>query len=201
MLTVLIRGAKTAMTVALRNPALVEALIPVDNSPVDAALKNDFRTYVQGMKMIEDSKVKRQKDADDILKGYEESLPIRQFLLTNLMRTQDADYLKFRVPLKILTTNLDKMGDFPFNDPDKARYEGPTLFIRGTRSPYVADDVLPVIGRFFPRFQLVDIESGHWVISEKPEEFRKGRLSLPTIDFVLTSLAVVDFMKTAIKDE
>ena len=66
------------------------------------------------------------------------------------------------------------MGDFPFKDPDEARYDGPTLVIRGTKSHYVADDVLPLIGRFFPRFELRDIESGHWVISEKPEAFRQA---------------------------
>jgi hypothetical protein len=38
----------------------------------------------------------------------------------------------------------------------------------------VSDETLPIIGRFFPRFELVDIDSGHWVISEKPEEFIKG---------------------------
>ena len=68
------------------------------------------------------------------------------------------------------------MGDFPFKDPDEARYKGPTLMLRGTKSHYVADDVLPVIGRFFPRFKLANIDSGHWVISEKPEDFRKGEL-------------------------
>lgn len=71
------------------------------------------------------------------------------------------------------------MGDFPFRDPDEARFEKPTLFIRGTESSYVADDVLPLIGRFFPRFELRDIVSGHWVISEKPEEFRTGKLTPP----------------------
>lgn len=70
--------------------------------------------------------------------------------------------------------NLDKMGDFCFNDPDEVRYDGHTLFVRGTQSHYVADDMLPLIGRFFPMFKLVDIDSGHWVISEKPEAFRQG---------------------------
>ena len=67
------------------------------------------------------------------------------------------------------------MGDFPYKDPDSFRYDRPTLFIRGTKSHYVADDVLPVIGRFFPKFELIDIDSGHWVISEKPEDFRRGK--------------------------
>lgn len=67
------------------------------------------------------------------------------------------------------------MGDFPFKNPDEARFEKPVLFVRGTKSKYVPDEVIPIIGRFFPRFQLADIDAGHWVISEKPEEFLKGK--------------------------
>jgi len=65
------------------------------------------------------------------------------------------------------------LGDFPYKEPDKVRFEKPALFIRGTKSKYVSDDVIPLIGRFFPRFELVDIEAGHWVISENPEAFRR----------------------------
>lgn len=168
------RGAKVAMAVALRNPHTVSALIPVDNSPIDAALKSDFGKYVQGMRAIEDAKVTKQSDADAILQKYEEALPIRQFLLTNMVRLTGSKVLKFRIPIKTLANSLDYMADFPFRDPEQARYEGPTLFIRGTKSHYVADEALPLIGQFFPRFELLDIESGHWVISEKPEEFRRG---------------------------
>lgn len=71
------------------------------------------------------------------------------------------------------------MGDFPYKDPSAARYDGSTLVVRGSKSQYVADDVLPVIGQFFPRFILKDIDSGHWVISEQPEAFRQGEVPLP----------------------
>lgn len=162
------------MVLALRNPKTISALIPVDNSPVDAALKSDFGKYVQGMQAIEDAKVTKQSDADAILAKYEEALPIRQFLLTNLTRSADTKTLKFRIPIKTLAHSLDHLADFSFRDPDEARYEGPTLIVRGTKSHYVADEALPLIGRFFPRFELLDIDSGHWVISEKPEEFRRG---------------------------
>ncbi|KAI9700461.1 MAG: hypothetical protein M1836_002476 [Candelina mexicana] len=168
-------GAKTAMTVALRNPDRIENLISVDNAPLDAALKSDFAKYIKGMQQIEDSQVKTQAEADNILQIYEESLPIRQFLLTNLVRVPGQTFLKFRIPIQTLATSLDNMADFPFKDPDKACFGKPTLFIRGTRSHYVADDTIPLIGRFFPRFELKDIDSGHWVISENPEAFRQGK--------------------------
>lgn len=170
-------GAKAVMTVALRQKVEIGNLIPVDNSPVDAALKSDFGKYMQALRRIDEAGVRKQSDADEILQEYEESLPIRQFLLTNLVRTPDGTQ-RLRVPIKILANALDKMADFPFNDPDRTRYNGPTLFVRGTKSHYVADDMLPIIGRFFPKFQLADIDCGHWVISEKPEEFRRGKFKL-----------------------
>lgn len=89
------------------------------------------------------------------------------------------------------------MGDFPFNDPDEVRYDGQTLIARGTKSHYVADDVLPLIGRFFPRFKLVDIDSGHWVISEKPEAFRQGTASSFLLVHSADQPAVVDFLQEA----
>lgn len=66
------------------------------------------------------------------------------------------------------------MADFPFRDPDLASFPKPTLFVRGTKSHYVPDETLPVIGRFFPRFECVDVEAGHWVVSENPEGFREA---------------------------
>jgi pimeloyl-ACP methyl ester carboxylesterase len=105
-------------------------------------------------------------------------VPIRQFLLGNLYRPHNETGQKFKVPLKILGSSLDKLGDFPFKNPEEARFEKPALFIRGTRSKYIPDEALPIIGRFFPRFRLEDIDAGHWVISEAPEPFRQGNMPL-----------------------
>ncbi|KAH0538624.1 hypothetical protein FGG08_004825 [Glutinoglossum americanum] len=140
-----LRGAKTAMTVALRSPHLVKNLISVDNAPVDAALRNDFAKYIRGMQKVEERGVTRRSEANEILKEFEESLPIREFLLTNLVRPSGGSQAyKFRIPIKILASALDDMADFPLKDPDKAR------------------------------FALEDIEAGHWLISENPEAFRTG---------------------------
>lgn len=63
-------GAKTAMCVALQWPEKVANLIPVDNAPVDAALKSDFGIYVKGMREVERAMCKKQSEADEILKDY-----------------------------------------------------------------------------------------------------------------------------------
>lgn len=133
----------------------------------------------------------------DILTVELQSLPIRQFLLGNLYRESGQNTQKFRIPLNILGHSLGHLGDFPFKNPDLVRFEKPALFVRGTKSKYVPDDVLPAIGQFFPKFQLVDIDAGHWVISEQPEEFKRGRHALSrhfnTTDLVL---AVVEFLQS-----
>ncbi|CAN8095716.1 unnamed protein product [Discula destructiva] len=169
-------GAKTALTLALASPTAIKDLIAVDNAPVDAILSTDFAKYVRAMQRIDASDVTSQRAADAILAEAEPSLPVRQFLLANLHTPASGGVAvkKFRVPLDVLGTALSHMGDFPFKEPERVRYERPALFVRGTRSKYVPDEVLPVVGQFFPRFEVVDIDSGHWVISEKPEEFRQA---------------------------
>lgn len=104
---------------------------------------------------------------------YSQAVPVRQFLLTNLNR--NGQYPRLRLPVKVIASSLDHMGDFPYKNPEEVCYNGPTLFIRGNRSPYISDDALPVIGRFFPRFLLREVESGHWVISENPAAFLDGK--------------------------
>ncbi|TPX23747.1 hypothetical protein DIZ76_013086 [Coccidioides immitis] len=162
------------MTIALRHPNLVGGVISVDNAPVRAPLSKDFAKYIRAMKEIEAAKVTKQKDADAILQPYEDSIAIRSFLLTNLIRCKETNTLKFRIPIHILGDKLDNMADFPFTPEESpAKFEGPALFIRGTKSHYVKDSSLSVIKLLFPAFRLQDIDAGHWVISEKPHEFQE----------------------------
>jgi pimeloyl-ACP methyl ester carboxylesterase len=120
-------------------------------------------------------------------------------LLGNLYRPADDKTQKFKVPLKILAAALDNLGDFPYKDPSEVRFEKRALFVRGTHSKYVPDEALPIIGQFFPRFELADIEAGHWVISENPEAFREGTAPFApprqTIQILTWETAVVEFLK------
>ncbi|KAK4104991.1 alpha/beta-hydrolase [Parathielavia hyrcaniae] len=167
-------GAKTAMVLALQEPDLVANMVAVDNAPVDARLSSEFPRYIQGMKKIDEAGVTRQTEADRILEDYEKNFTIRQFLLGNLHRPHGSSTQKFRVPLHILGKALDHMGDFPFMGSGETRFAKPSLFIRGTQSKYVPDEVIPLIGQLFPRFELASIDASHWVIAEKPEEFRQA---------------------------
>ncbi|OAA66214.1 hypothetical protein ISF_04052 [Cordyceps fumosorosea ARSEF 2679] len=167
-------GAKTAMALALQSPDSVADIVAVDNAPVDALLGSDFSSYIRAMKKVDQAHVTKLAEADKILQAVEKSLPIRQFLLGNLHREPGKNCQTFRIPLDTLGAALGHLGDFPFKDPGQVRFEKPALFVRGTKSKYVPDEVLPAVGQLFPKFRLVDIDAGHWVISEQPEEFRRA---------------------------
>ena len=58
------------MTLALRSPDILSALIPVDNAPLDASLKSEFHQYIQGLQDIEEAALNKQFEADNILQKY-----------------------------------------------------------------------------------------------------------------------------------
>ena len=78
-----------------------------------------------------------------------------------------------KIPLEIIgkAITAGNIAAWPF-DPTVCRWSrGPALFVRGTESTYVPDEVLPDIGQYFPNFEVRDVKAGHWVISENPKEF------------------------------
>jgi pimeloyl-ACP methyl ester carboxylesterase len=65
------RGAKTAMTLALRYPDLVSKVVAIDNGPIHLPLKSYFPKYLQGMAKANNAKVNTHLEADEILREYE----------------------------------------------------------------------------------------------------------------------------------
>lgn len=107
-------------------------------------------------------------------------------MLGNLRRLDGQQILKFCLPLEVLARSLNELGDFPYTSVDGRCFKGPALFVRGTRSVYVTDGVLPEIEKLFPRYSLIDVDAGHWLISEQPEVFRQG--TAECVKFTLDNL-------------
>lgn len=169
-------GAKVAMSVVLRKPDMCSMMVSIDNAPVATMPTTSFPRYATKLLEIINSKdIQTLKAADEALKAVENSVVIRQFLLTVLQRYKDeaTGEWKFRsrIPLGILSDAIVKgnIANWEFN-PWVHRWTGPALFIRGTQSHYIADEFLVDIGRFFPSFEIRDIDAGHWVNTEKPKE-------------------------------
>ncbi|THG95721.1 hypothetical protein EW026_g5973 [Hermanssonia centrifuga] len=80
--------------------------------------------------------------------------------------------LRFRIPLHTIGAAIPELGSFPY-EPGEREWDGPTLFIKGTKSKYINDRNIPIAKEFFPNATLEPLEAGHWVHAEKPNEFKQ----------------------------
>ncbi|XP_075191501.1 sn-1-specific diacylglycerol lipase ABHD11 isoform X2 [Anomaloglossus baeobatrachus] len=130
-------GGKTAMTLALQEPHMVERLVSVDISPSPAVQQTGFPKYIKVMQNIRlEGKMPRstaRRLAEEQLKTTVKEASVRQFLLTNLV--EENGYFKWRVNLDAISNHLQNLLDFPeFH----CSYPGPALFLGGANSPYIS---------------------------------------------------------------
>lgn len=165
-------GGKVAMQVALAYPERVRRLVVVDIAP--KAYPRGHDVILEALKEARPEERTSREEVDGELAKSIEDISVRQFLLKNLRRTGD-DGLAWQLNLDAIASSYDLIrgGLDAFST-----FEGPTLFIRGGRSPYVREDDLELIRAYFPQAQLATIpQAGHWVHAEAPEEFAREVLA------------------------
>ncbi|MGV3559154.1 alpha/beta fold hydrolase [Larkinella arboricola] len=159
-------GGKTVMQFAMDYPGQFSRLVVVDIAPKFYPIHH--AELIRGLKAIDLLNIKSRNEADEILSRYEPILPVRQFLLKNLYRTEDGQF-DWRLNLPVIEQELHGIGGELRN---VRIITEPTLFIRGGESPYIKDQDQAEIKRIFPNSTLATIEgAGHWVQAEKPTEF------------------------------
>lgn len=161
-------GGKTVMATSLLSPERIEKLVVVDASPSMSKSQGETFDYMQGMKKIDMSRLKSRREVEMEVKKFVKSQFVVGFLMTNLL---DKPHFRWRINLDALIENYHHIHAFPTFD-ERAVFKGPTQFIGGGRSDYISEEHHPVIKRRFPASNIVHIpEAGHWVHSEKPNEF------------------------------
>ena len=177
-------GGKVAMTLALRRPELLRALVVVDIAPVEYPVSggrtddpdeeaSPFADYIAAMKALDLTTLERREEADEALQSAVPSRMVRGFLLQSLVRegTGTAGTWRWRLNLDLLERDLGELRGFP-EPPPGASFDGPVLWIAGADSHYVLDDDRPRMEELFPHTRLVRVKNaGHWVHSEQPEVF------------------------------
>lgn len=158
-------GGKTAMTLALKHPDRVERLVVADIAPV--RYTHTHAPFIAAMKAADLEGRTRRSEVDAQLADAVPEAPLRSFLLQNLVLENGA--FRWRINLDAAGAEMDKLIGFP--DLGDARYEGPTLFIGGSRSDYITPESEPEIRRHFPNARIAMIPGGHWIHAERPEEF------------------------------
>ncbi|SMN22478.1 similar to Saccharomyces cerevisiae YGR031W IMO32 Conserved mitochondrial protein of unknown function [Maudiozyma saulgeensis] len=168
-------GAKVGMECVLKDKESASILVCLDNAPIFTAPNGKYVQYITKLQQIcATDNIHTLNEADKLLSTIESNKFIRGFLLTVLKRTKnDQGQWQFisRMPLDIIKDAVIKgnISGWSFDSHDH-RWCKPTLFIRGTESIYIADEYIPVIGLFFPCFEIRDIKAGHYLNATNPEE-------------------------------
>jgi pimeloyl-ACP methyl ester carboxylesterase len=159
-------GGKTVMQYVMSYPGTFAKLVVVDIAPKFYPVHH--AEIVRGLKAIDLAGITSRNEADAILSQYEPLVAVRQFLLKNLYRDSQGRF-DWRLNLPVIERELHGIGEELTNPRIVTE---PTLFMRGSESPYVVDEDIPAIKRIFPNAQIETIQgAGHWVQAEKPVEF------------------------------
>lgn len=159
-------GGKTAMQVALSAPQRIDRLVVADIAPVHYRGQHD--SILDGLEAIDLGSVTSRNDADKILAEYESDELVRQFLLTNLVRSSEGGF-EWRINLPVLKKSYDRLREAPESS---GVFDGPTLFVKGALSNYITEKHREAILARFPNAQTkVIMHTGHWLHAEKPQTF------------------------------
>lgn len=155
------------MQLALSFPDRVKKLIVADISPVK--YPDHHTKIIEGLKAIDLSQVKKRSDADKQLAPYVGNIGVRQFLLRNL--SSDNGHYHFRCSLEFIDNCYEQIMEGYQGD---ARFDKPTLFIKGGDSDYIQLAHKTVIEKILPQSSVKIIQSaGHWLHAEKTTAFNK----------------------------
>jgi len=165
-------GGKTVMQFACSHPDRVNNLIVADISPKYYPPHHQY--ILDALTALPLDKVRSRSEADFLLAKHLHDWGIRQFLLKSLHWVEKGR-LAFRFNLEVLAEKMEEIGD-SISGTDS--YNGPTLFLRGSRSEYISEQDLPLIKQHFPLAILKTVEdSGHWLHAENPRQFMAFSLS------------------------
>ncbi len=165
-------GGKTAMQFACDHAEKTEKLIVADIGP--KYYPPHHQDIINGLNTLDFDEISSRTEADEALSKYISDTGIRQFLLKNLYWVEKGR-LGFRFNLDVLSKKMDEIGE---NINATSVYQGPTLFLKGDRSEYVAQNDLSEIKRHFPLAEMGTIEhAGHWLHAENPQQFFEKSIS------------------------
>lgn len=158
-------GGKTAMQFALTYPDRVDRLVVVDMAPKQYRAGHD--EIFAALRSLDLDEITLRSEAAEQLSAKIPQPAVVQFLLKNLSR-RPAGGFHWKMNLDVLYRDY---ANILANVESEEPYPGPSLFVRGGKSHYVAADDLPLIHTLFPAAQLLTVaDAGHWIHAQAPDE-------------------------------
>ena len=181
-------GGRIALLLSLLNPSVVDQLIVVDSSPINATTDKGIKDIERFLSAI--SKVdltymaEKQLDRLAIKQYIDETLmengikseSRRQWLMMNLItkRVNGKELYDWNFNFEVLQNCFRQNLILVPQDALTCNsvYPKKTLFIGSPISNYIPRDSHDEIKKYFPQAEFVYIDgAGHWVQADKPKEF------------------------------
>lgn len=161
-------GGKVAMLVAVNNPEKIKKLIVVDIAP--KTYPNHHESIFKSLFSLNLSTLTSRVEAENELKTHIESYSTVQFLLKNLTRNSEGNFI-WKFNLLNIYANYTQICENPILKNHK--FLQPSLFIKGSHSNYInIKNDTPIIIDTFKLAKIIEIKNaGHWVHADNPIEF------------------------------
>jgi pimeloyl-ACP methyl ester carboxylesterase len=157
-------GGKTAMQFAALYPDLIEKLVIVDIGP--KAYEPGHELVFKALLDVPINKVESREEVEEIISKYIDDKGTRLFLMKNLQRKKEGGF-RWKMNLTLLHKEyFNILSAIETEDP----IEVETLFIFGSKSHYIIPSDIDEIKLIFPNSSFSDVDAGHWIHAEKPDE-------------------------------
>jgi pimeloyl-ACP methyl ester carboxylesterase len=161
-------GGKTAMQFTKDYSRRVNQLVVVDIGPQAYPPGHGF--IFDALKAVPVDQIESRTEAEEILAKSIPEKSIQLFLLKNLKRKSDGNYV-WRMNLSAIENHYEEiLSGIEINEPIKA----PTLFVNGRRSKYIRKEDEEMIRNKFAEVEFQHLDTGHWVHAERPEELEQS---------------------------
>jgi esterase len=165
-------GGKVAMYFATAYPNLVDKLVIADIGPKYYAPHH--QEILSGLNAVDFTQKPERAEVEESLFPFIPDFGTRQFLMKSLYWKEQGQ-LAFRFNLEVFNRKIEEVGKAL---PPEARFEKPTLFLRGGNSKYILDADVPQIKKQFPDYIIRTISNaGHWLHAENPTLFFEETLN------------------------
>ncbi len=163
-------GGKVAMRYACEYPGQVSKLVIVDIAAKAYSPHHDGE--FRAMKRIPVSELTNRKEAEELLTPLIEDWALRQFVMTNLVRSDEGGF-KWQINLEGLHASLSTIRQHSLLD--SSRFEGPSLLIIGGKSDFIGESDFERMKDWFPLIDSVVIpDAGHNVHVEDRKGFLRA---------------------------
>jgi len=157
-------GGKTVMRFAQLFPEKVKKIVVADMGV--KAYSPHHHEVLRAFHAINPDTLDSRSEAEERIESIIPEFGVRQFLLKNLYRKKEGGY-GLRVNYQVMESEMDRILEELPSDSSDAE----ALFIRGVKSNYIPDSDFDQIRSIFPKAEFADLQAGHWLHAEKPEEF------------------------------